>query len=69
MPYRSRWSVDIPRCAFPTWVFGDPGAELDDADPIFIDAERPETHSLSLHAFREWSQRLALGLQDTGLEV
>lgn len=69
MPYCSRWTVDIPRCAFPTWVFGRPDELLLDSGPIFINAERPETHSLSLHDFREWSKRLAAGLQCAGLQV
>lgn len=69
MPYCSRWNVDIPRCAFPTWVFGRPDALLLDPGPIFIDAERPETHNLSLHDLRECSKQLAVGLQGAGLEV
>lgn len=69
MPYHSRWSVTIPPCTLPTWIFGSPGATLPDTDPIFIDAERPDTYSFSLHAYREWSQRLAVGLQNAGLKV
>ncbi|KAH0835260.1 4-coumarate--CoA ligase-like 7 [Fonsecaea pedrosoi] len=62
MTYRSRWSVDIPRCSFPTFVFGDAKADLG-SEPCFLDASRSGERFLTRNSFKLWSQRLAMGLR------
>lgn len=57
--------VDV--CSFQSYLFGKPGDELPDT-PIFLDADRPETHYLTLRTFRLWSQRLGAGLKKAGLQ-
>lgn len=66
MPYQSRWRVDIPNCALPTLVFKSPSEALDDKNPCFLDATRPESHYFTPSTFRVWCQRLALGLLRSG---
>lgn len=61
MPYTSRWSIPLPQCSFPTFLFQSPHKELSDKK-AYIDAGRPEELFLTRKAFRLWSQRLALGL-------
>jgi 4-coumarate--CoA ligase len=48
-------------------LFGSPTAPLPH-EPLFIDTTRPGTHYLSLHSFRAWSARLAVGLRTAGLQ-
>lgn len=67
MPLKSRWTIPIPRCTVPTFLFKSPTAELSD-QPAFIDAERPTTHYLTLATYRQWSKRLAAGLIAAGLQ-
>ncbi|KAL1297202.1 hypothetical protein AAFC00_004772 [Neodothiora populina] len=67
MPWKSRWTVDIPKLTVPSYVFGSPTAELG-TTPLLIDAERSDGYWLSHSTFRLWSQRLALGLQNAGLQ-
>ena len=67
MPFKSRWSIEIPKCALPTYLFESHTAELPDK-PAFIDADRPDHYVLSLADFRLWSQRLACGLHTAGLQ-
>ncbi|KAF2462213.1 hypothetical protein BDY21DRAFT_277537 [Lineolata rhizophorae] len=67
MPYRSRWIIDIPNVTLPTYIFTSPNAPLP-ATPLLIDANRPDTHYLSLSTYRLWSQRLAAGLRAAGLQ-
>ncbi|EXJ71389.1 4-coumarate-CoA ligase [Cladophialophora psammophila CBS 110553] len=62
MTYRSRWSVDIPECSFPTFVFGDAKADLG-SEPCFLDASHPGERLLTRSSFKLWSQRLAIGLR------
>jgi 4-coumarate--CoA ligase len=69
MPFRSKWTVEIATCSFPTWIFGSPDAALPDDSALFIDSNHPETHFLSLHGYRQWSQRLATGIRAAGLKV
>ncbi|KAJ4501964.1 hypothetical protein HRR83_009458 [Exophiala dermatitidis] len=61
MPYQSRWSIPLPQCSFPTFLFGSPQKELSDK-PAYIDTTRPDTLYLTRRTFRLWSQRIALGL-------
>ncbi|OQU94612.1 AMP-binding enzyme domain-containing protein [Cladophialophora immunda] len=61
MPYRSRWSIPLPQCSFPTFLFGSPHKDLSDKK-AYIDATRPEELFLTRKTFRLWSQRVALGL-------
>lgn len=67
MTIHSRWNADIPECSLQKWLFGSYTGPLSDK-PIFIDPERPDTHYLSLHDYRLWAKRLALGLQKAGLK-
>ena len=64
MPHRSRWSIDIPTQSLTSFLFGLPTAKLDDK-PILINAENSDQY-LTHHTYREWSKRLALGLQQRG---
>jgi 4-coumarate--CoA ligase len=67
MPIQSRWSIPIPEISLPSWLFGSPSAPLPDKRAI-IDANRPNTHYLTLSAFRLWSKRVAAGLKKAGLQ-
>jgi len=67
MGLRSRWSVPIPRTSLPTYIFTSPVAPLSRA-PLYIGAEHPDTHFLSLHDYREWSKRFAAGLICAGMK-
>ncbi|KAG9244859.1 hypothetical protein BJ878DRAFT_504287 [Calycina marina] len=67
MPIHSRWTVPLDNCSFQQYIFGPPSSTLSDK-VAFYDAERPDTHHLTLQTFRLWSQRLAAGLQKTGLK-
>ncbi|OAG38034.1 hypothetical protein AYO21_07756 [Fonsecaea monophora] len=62
MPYKSQWSVDIPECSLPTFLFKSPTAPLG-SQRAFSEAARPDTHYLTRDQFRLWAQRFALGLQ------
>lgn len=68
MPIKSRWSIPIPETSLPTWLFGSPTAPLPDKRAL-IDANRPDTHFLTLSAFRLWSMRVAAGLKKAGLQT
>ncbi|OAL19720.1 hypothetical protein AYO20_11592 [Fonsecaea nubica] len=61
MPYKSRWSISLPQCSFPTFLFGSPCKDLSDKK-AYVDATRPEELFLTRQTFRLWSQRIALGL-------
>ena len=67
MPYKSRWSIDIPVLCLPSFVFKSPNGKLDDKKPILIDSDKPEYY-LTHHTYREWSKRLATGLRKAGLK-
>ncbi|KAH8803036.1 4-coumarate-CoA ligase-like protein [Xylogone sp. PMI_703] len=67
MPYRSKWTIPIEVCSFHSYLFGNPGDPLPDT-PAFLDADRPDTHFLTVNTFRLWSQRFAAGLQKAGLQ-
>lgn len=66
MPYKSRWSIDIPTQSLSTFVFGSSNATLE-GKPLIIDAEKPNVY-ISHHSYREWSKRLARGLRKAGLQ-
>lgn len=66
MPWKSRWSIDIPTLSLPSYVFTSPKAPLGDK-PLLIDAERPN-YNLTHHTYREWSKRLATGLRLAGFQ-
>ena len=68
MPIRSRWTVDIPPVSIPTYLFGSPHTLLSDESPCFLDADNPDELYLTLHAFRLWAKRLAVGLRRAGLK-
>jgi 4-coumarate--CoA ligase len=62
MPYQSRWTVPVPECSLPTFLFKSPTAPLGDKR-CFSEAARPDTHYLTRDQFRLWAQRFALGLR------
>lgn len=66
MPYKSRWSIDIPVLSLTSYVFKSPNTHLEDK-PILIDAEKPDNY-LTHHSYREWSKRLAAGLRKAGFQ-
>lgn len=67
MPIKSRWSMPIPEVSLPTYLFQSPDEPLP-TQPILIDANRPDTHYLSLSTYRLWAKRFAVGLQKAGLK-
>jgi 4-coumarate--CoA ligase len=67
MPIHSRWKIPLDETSFPTYIFGAPSTPLPNK-VAFYDADRPDTHYLTLESFRLWSQRLAAGLQKAGLK-
>lgn len=66
MVVTSRFQVDVPEQPLQEWVFGSSFGPLSEK-PQFLDAERPETHHLSMADYRLWSKRVALGLVRAGL--
>lgn len=66
MPWKSRWTIDVPITSVPSYLFRSPTAQLPET-PALIDADRPEYH-LSLSTYREWSQRFAVGLRQAGFQ-
>ncbi|KAK5131066.1 hypothetical protein LTR08_001352 [Meristemomyces frigidus] len=66
MPWKSRWTIDVPILSLPSYLFTSPTAPLDNR-PLVIDAERPEYH-LTHDTYREWSKRLATGLRRAGFQ-
>jgi acyl-CoA synthetase (AMP-forming)/AMP-acid ligase II len=63
---RSRWSCPIPTTDLCSYIFTSPICELP-RDPVYIDAEKPETHNISLHGYRRLVKKIAEGLQMSGL--
>ncbi|KAJ5097148.1 hypothetical protein N7456_007869 [Penicillium angulare] len=68
MPYKSRWSIDIPNTHLASSILKSPTAPLSKTKKAFIDAAKPDTHFLTSHDFRLWSQRFAAGLRKSGLK-
>ncbi|KAM3418257.1 hypothetical protein BST61_g4258 [Cercospora zeina] len=66
MPWKSRWSIDIPVCSLPTYLFKSPTATLED-QPLMIEGIKPENY-ITHHTYREWCMRFAAGLQKAGLQ-
>ncbi|ERT03076.1 uncharacterized protein SPSK_08924 [Sporothrix schenckii 1099-18] len=64
----SRHIAPIPRCSLQQWIFGSSQEPLSDKR-LLIDADRPDTHFISKSDYRLLSKRIALGLQDAGLEA
>lgn len=68
MPYKSRWTIDIPNTHLATLLLKSPTAPLSNTHKCFLEAARPETHFLTPHSYRLWSQRFAAGLLQSGLQ-
>ncbi|KAJ5161617.1 hypothetical protein N7492_007009 [Penicillium capsulatum] len=69
MPYKSRWQIDIPHAHLASVLLTSPTASLSTAKPCFLEAARPDTHFLTPHTFRLWSQRVAAGLRRSGVKT
>ncbi|KAI4849002.1 acetyl-CoA synthetase-like protein [Aureobasidium sp. EXF-8846] len=67
MPWKSRWTVDIPQVSLSTYVFGTPSATLPKT-PLLLDAEKADRYHLSAFDLRQWCKRFAAGLQKAGLK-
>ncbi|KAJ5451846.1 hypothetical protein N7445_000029 [Penicillium cf. griseofulvum] len=68
MPYKSRWTIDIPDTHLASILFQSPTASLSKTHKCYLEAARPETHCLTTHNLRLWSQRFAAGLRKSGLQ-
>ena len=68
MPYKSRWTIDVPDAHLASLLLQSPTAPLSQTHRAFLDAARADTHYLTTHDFRLWSQRLAAGLPKSGLQ-
>jgi 4-coumarate--CoA ligase len=69
MPFKSRWEVPIPNTSLPSLLFTSPTHPLSKTHRSFSEAARPDTHFLTTHDFRLWSQRFAAGLRRSGLRT
>jgi 4-coumarate--CoA ligase len=69
MPYKSRWTIDIPNAHLATLLLKSPTEPLSKTQPCFLEAARPESHYLTPHTYRLWSQRFAAGLVKSGLQT
>ena len=67
MPLKSRWNISIPDQHLSSLIFTSPTHPLDNEKPLYIDLDNTSI-SLTLHAYRIWSQRLAAGLVKHGLK-
>jgi 4-coumarate--CoA ligase len=67
MPWKSRWSIDIPQVSLPTYVFGSSSGTLPET-PLLLDAEKADRYHLSASDLRQWCKRFAAGLQKAGLK-
>lgn len=65
MPEKSRYTIPIPFTDLLTYLF--PADKTPSTKPLYIDADRPTTHSLSPAQVLNWTSRLALGLKRLGL--
>lgn len=68
MPYKSRWTIDVPDIHLASLLLQSPTESLSRTHKCYIDAARPRTHYLTTHDFRLWSQRFAAGLLKSGLQ-
>lgn len=64
MPYESRWSIPVPDCSLPTFLFKSAShqepAELANK-PAYIDAASPEDCYFTRASLKLWAQRFGLG--------
>ncbi|KAJ5771322.1 uncharacterized protein N7511_003373 [Penicillium nucicola] len=68
MPYKSRWTIDIPDTHLASLLLKSPTAPLSKTHKCYLEAACPDAHYLTTHDFRLWSQRLAAGLRKAGLK-
>lgn len=68
MPYKSAWQVDIPNTHLASALLKSPTAPLSTTHRCFLEAARPDTHFLTPHTYRLWSQRFAAGLRKSGVK-
>lgn len=68
MPWKSRWTADIPAIDLPTHVFGQQTGDIG-TKPVLLDADQPDRYRLSLTDYRDWAKRFAAGLRDNGLKA
>ncbi|KAL2818552.1 acetyl-CoA synthetase-like protein [Aspergillus granulosus] len=69
MPFQSRWQVTVPDAHLATLLFQSPDHPLSKTKRSFIDVDYPDTHFLTAHEFRLWSQRFAAGLRRFGVKT
>ncbi|CAK7243503.1 MAG: hypothetical protein STHCBS139747_005028 [Sporothrix thermara] len=62
----SRHSEPVPRCSLQQWIFGSSQNPLADRKYL-IDADRPDTHFVTMPDYRLLAKRVAIGLQDAGV--
>ncbi|GAB7365617.1 hypothetical protein MBLNU230_g6686t1 [Neophaeotheca triangularis] len=69
MPWKSRWTIDIPTASLPTYLFGPPSTPSSELEtkPILIDSDEP-SYNLTQRSYRQWSKRLAAGLKNAGFQ-
>ncbi|CAI7614319.1 unnamed protein product [Penicillium glandicola] len=67
MPYKSRWTIDIPDIHLASLLLQSPATPLSKTHKCYLEATHPETHYLTTHDLRLWSQRFAVGLRKSGL--
>lgn len=67
MPWKAEHQVDIPNVSVLDYIFQSPTAELS-KEPLFIDADRPDDHYLSLDSYRLWAQKVGAGLRKHGFQ-
>jgi acyl-CoA synthetase (AMP-forming)/AMP-acid ligase II len=67
MPFQSRWKAYVPDAHLATLLFQSPDHALSKSERSFVDVDHPDTHFLTRHEFRLWSQRFAAGLRKSGL--
>lgn len=67
MVITSRWSVPIPHCSLQQWIFESSNGHLPDRK-AFIDPEKPDTNYVTMSNYRLLAKRVALGLQNAGLQ-
>lgn len=63
----SKWTVPVPFCSLPYFVFGAPHENLS-PKKILIDTLRPDDRCLSVAEYRSLSVRVAVGLKRLGLQ-
>ncbi|KAL2858625.1 hypothetical protein BJY01DRAFT_230772 [Aspergillus pseudoustus] len=68
MPFQSRWQVSVPDAHLATLLFQSSDHPLSKTKRSFIDVDHPDTHFLTAHEFRLWSQRFAAGLRGFGVK-